>query len=151
MKKFSFRLESVLKLRSIYEEKIKVELGELNKKKNRILQEINDARDAVGFLFKQQEAYLADVQNSSLALSISAGVSGNRQKINILKEELEDLETLIHRKIEQLAAARAEVKVMEKLKEKEMAKYKLLVKRDEIIKNEEQVRLWLDRKGATHE
>lgn len=147
MKRYSFRLESLLKLRKIHEDKIKFELGKLNKKKASMLQEINHSRDSLEYIFKTQEELLQNKDTPGVR-SLPMGIEGNRIKISNIKENLKKLEQMIQEKLKDLADAKGQVKVLEKLKEKGMIKYNKELTKKELIKNEEEVRLWLRNKDA---
>lgn len=147
MKKFTFHLDSLLRLRKINEDRIKFELGELNTKKIKILTDINTCRDSIEYLFKQQEESLINDKKINIMGSISDGLAGNRAKIVQLKKNLEYLEYDISNKTNELVEAKGKVKVLENLKEKEYTKFMKRYKRKEQEKLEEQVNLWMINKG----
>ena len=130
-KAFRFRLDRVLELRRLHEEMKKKELAqvrvELTRKQNAILQELIKLDQGKGVsrdlrkskvdmtLLRMQEQYLNQLMR---------GVQRMHQGLqeNVLSEK---------QKLAELAEASKKVKVLERLREKKKAEYKLELNREE--------------------
>lgn len=146
MKGFKFKLEGLLKVRKFNEERIKTELGHLqvmleNKKK-----EIANEEKILGDSFGAQDALLRGGVNGNEIRFFPMYIEGKRQKIEQLKEELAGISEAVEEKREEWVKARGDVKVIDRLKEKELLAYKKEMNKKENKKLEENVLLWLENK-----
>ncbi len=123
MKRFNFKLKGLLKIREVVEQKVKIELGE-------ILQQINNLRDEIIVLnhdisegYKSQESVSRNHATAKMLEFYPYFLEGKREHIKFRKDQIKQLQVKYDEKIEQLKKARADVKLIEKLKEKELKKY----------------------------
>lgn len=123
MKKFEFRLQALLKVREFREKQVKSELGE-------ILREIQQLKDVNAQCDKDiTEAYLA--QEKMLETMVDAQflnfypyyIEGKKQNIQNNESKIFSLNKRYDSKIEELKRAKADVHVIEGLKEKEQVKH----------------------------
>ncbi|HOT75946.1 MAG TPA: flagellar export protein FliJ [Candidatus Wallbacteria bacterium] len=124
MKKFSFKLDSLLNVRKKREELVIQELAEAQMAEQRIHGQINDTRNTIALMIEESKSYLkSSINVESLLLS--------RNYIEFLKRKLAELEARLEEakqktlKIkEKLSEAVKERKIIETLKEKQFAQYK---------------------------
>lgn len=126
MKKFVFRYERILQVRIDKENEVRNNLGKINK----IILEKEEALQNVEIQYTDFLNRLnQDFEQGVLAGNMQA-VSSNKQyltnRINDFKRELNVLMDERRRVQEELIEANKQRKIMEKLKEKEIEKYKAL-------------------------
>ena len=133
MKKFKFKLEALLKLREFAEKQKKLELG-------KVLREIADVKDYIEKLkqdiqesYEAQEQFLANPAAGQMIQFFPFFIKSKNDEIKNQQTLLKALENKFEDKSRELALARGEAKVIEKLKEKHHDKYK-----KQILKNENQ-------------
>lgn len=122
--KYKFRLESILKIRKFREHREKVELSQINgsiidgrKKIKRIKSEIIDAHQQVEGIIKNKGI-------GKLLHFYPAYI--HKKRGDIVREEasVKKLEQDLGKKTSNLAKLRGELQVVEKMKEKELKKFK---------------------------
>ncbi len=146
MKKYTFRLEPVLKLRKLKEENCRMELGELLKELNRILDQITHDKEAIG-----QYAHLHE---GSLKTGIKAGhlhifpsmIEAKERNIELLEADKKKQEQRVEEKKQELAILRGDLKVIENMKEKNYDEYRKALNKEINQKVEEQTQNWLQTK-----
>lgn len=118
MKKFSFRYESVLKMRLDQEDRIKNELAKLISKRQEYV-------DALTALVESAESYDQHIQNVLMdgdaqneRLQFTQGKKYYRDQKNKLKDKIAAVDGDIRKTQAKLVEAMKERKVMDKLKEK---------------------------------
>lgn len=124
MKKFIFKLESLLNMRQKREELVVQELAAAQASKMRILNKISDTKKIVSALIEDSKSYLkASIRIDSLLIS--------RNYIELLKKQLAALEIELQAADEKilqvkqkLAEAVKQRKIIEKLKENQFTQYK---------------------------
>ena len=140
--KHKFKLEAVLKLRKLKEDKCKAEIGRLQKRMKEL--EAYKAENNTGI----DQAYTA--QENALESGMSARelqfhpffVSGKKANIKVIDGEMKMLnEQLIYR-FKELSGYRGDVKVVEEMKEKDFQKYKKNKLKKDFEQIEEQVQNW---------
>jgi len=144
MKAYKFKIEAVLKLRKIKEEKCRTELGSLIANLNRIL-------DQIEYDYQQLDKY-SDYQGAILGESVVANklqvfpylMEGKKRNLDLLKIEKLGIEKKIEEKKKELTKYKADLKVIEKLKEKDFESYKKTINKEISEKVEEQSMLWLN-------
>lgn len=142
MKKYKYKLEALLKIRKLKEERCKMEIGRFQVKIKEIEDQITKHNSGI------DEAY--DLQEKSLASGIEGlevrfhpyFVQGKRSHIEALQNEKSRLEHYVKQLFAQLAQLRANVKVLEKMKEKDKRNYKKQLDKKMNERIEEQVQNW---------
>jgi flagellar FliJ protein len=131
MKRFNFRLESLLEIRKRAEEEIKKDLA---KKNNEILLARRDQKDLVGRL----ESFFIDEKKQRMKvldlLALRTSISYRRQIEKDIGQKFRRIEELSAEKdriMELLIKARKESKVLELLKDKKLAEWKKEYKMEE--------------------
>ncbi len=142
MKGFKFRLDAILKLKKMHEDKLKMEVGKIQVKiqdNKRQIQE--DFRDIEMAYDVQSEELKNGARGENLAF-YPYFEQGKKAKIAYFEEQNTLLEKQKEGLLVQLAQARSTVKVYTEMKEKEKEKYKKSIskKKQEIL--EEQVLSW---------
>jgi flagellar FliJ protein len=124
MKKFKYKLEPLLKLRSFNEEKIKVEIGT-------IVKEITDIKDDIAQMHRDIEESYEAQEHMAYELSSSRSmqffpyfIQGRKERIKAKENILYALEKKYQAKLMDLAKARGEVKILENLKENQKQEHK---------------------------
>lgn len=143
MKKFKYKLEAVLKLRTIREDQCKYEIAKLQ---NTILQkksQIETEEYEISLYYKESERHIIQTKSASGVEFYSQNIMVKKNKIKNILSDIGEIEKLVVNKYEELAQLKADVKVIEKLKEKSFAAFKKDLIKQENLKNEEQVMLWL--------
>lgn len=118
MKKFKFRYESVLKMRTDKEEEIKNNLAKLISKKQHLLDELEDLRK--GSI--QYDTYITEVMSGGTAAgelaNFESGKKYYKDHRDRIKNNIERVDEQIRLTQEALVEAVKERKIMDKLKEK---------------------------------
>lgn len=142
MKKYKFKLEALLKIRKLKEETCKMEIGriqvEIGAKENEIKIHNEGIKEAfVG----QERALKSGVLGHELRFH-PYFVDGKRAHIKEIQKEIEQLKITRDEKFITLNHLRADVKVLDEMKQKKESEHrkKLAKKIDENI--EEQVKNW---------
>lgn len=143
MRKYQFRLEPVLKVRKLKEENCRMELGQLLMQLNRIEDQLNHDRKEIDTYFEIQEGALKIGMSAGQIQTFPMLVAGKERNIQLLLAEKERQEQQIEHKKQELAVLRGELKVIEKLKEKEQAEFKKAMNKEIDQKVEEQTQNWL--------
>lgn len=143
MKKYLFRLEAVLKLRKLKEENCKFELGQLILHLQKIDQQIEHDRNQVNHYYKiQEEALKMGVLGNELQ-AFPILLSGKEKNITLLSLDKKKQEKLINDKKNELSRLRGDLKVFEKMKEKDFEDYRKNLNKEIDQKVEEQTRNWM--------
>jgi len=123
-KKFKFKLEGLLKVREFKEKKIKLELGEIlkeieatNAKIAKDIQDIEDSYDA-------QEEFLAQPTSGQMAQFFPQFIGAKKEDLKAQENILAALKRSYDAKVQELAHAKGEVKVLDNLKEKHSTEHK---------------------------
>lgn len=143
MKKYTFRLEPVLKLRKLKEENCRTELGKLIVELNRIEDQILHDKNEISSYYSIQENKLQSGIPGNQLKAYSSLVVAKEKNIELLIREKLKQEGLIKTKKEELALLRGDLKVMEQLKEKDFEKFKVDYNKKINEKIEEQTQNWL--------
>lgn len=142
MKGFKFKLDALLKVRKLKEDKCKMEIGRLQVARKQRLDNIDNQNLGISKAYGDQEASIAKGVTGLDLKFYPYFVQGKRANIQILKSEIRNLDFQIEQKYKELAKLRADVKVLDSMKEKHQEEYKkqLNKKRDQDL--EEQVQIW---------
>lgn len=143
MKKYTFRLEAVLKLRKLKEENCRMELGVMMGELGRLDGQLAHDRKEIENYFKIQEASLKSGVRGDQVQAFPMLVSAKERNIQLLLRDKKIQEQKIEEKKSELAALRGELKVIENLKEKDYTEYRKAVNKEIDQKVEEQTQNWL--------
>lgn len=146
MKGFKFKLEALLKVRKLKEDQCKMELGRLQVQKQAKLDEIKKQNLGIDKAYGDQES---TVQQGAKGLDLRFYpyfMQGKRTNIMLLEQEIEALDREIEHKNKELIELRANVKVLDSMKEKQFEKYKKDLNKKIDLDIEEQVQNWMQYK-----
>jgi flagellar FliJ protein len=146
MKKYTFRLEAVLKLRKLKEENCRSELGRLISYLAKIDDQLNHERKEIDNYYNIQESAMKGGVRGDQVQAFPMLVAAKEKNIQLLQKERSDQEFLIEDKKKELAIVRGELKVIENLKEKDYNEYRKSVNKEIDQKVEEQTQNWLQHK-----
>ena len=124
MKRFSFSLQSLLGLRISEEKKAMFELGQLNLKRNEMINEIEVYNKELNRAFELpfEKTDMTDGKTLSLMPPV---FRGSRKKIENIKNKINQLDEVISEKKELILKKKSEIKSFEKMKDNEFRKFKL--------------------------
>lgn len=142
MKGFKFKLDPVLKIRKLKEEQCKMEIGRYQVQIKTLKEEIERHHSGIEQSYESQEKGLSQGLSGQEVQFHPFFVQGKVAHIRKINEQVKDLEQTVQQKYIELNTLRADVKVIEKMKEKKTTEYKkdLQKKQYEVI--EEQVQNW---------
>ncbi len=143
MKKYTFKLDPVLKVRKLKEENCRMELGKLISFLNRIEDQIKHDSSEIQNYYKIQEASLQNGVRGDQVQAFPMLIAAKEKNIQLLHRDKKEQERLIDLKKKELATLRGEVKVLENLKEKDFDQYKKALNKEIDQKVEEQTQNWL--------
>lgn len=137
MKKFKYKMETLLKLKENLEKQLKIEF----KNMNNCLNEEKEKLNKLNLRHNEYEGLLTKSLKDELNM---ININHNKQAIVFIREKTEKQEEII-KEIEnalkniriKLIEAIKERKILEKLKDKEYERYKLELKREEEKENDE--------------
>jgi flagellar protein FliJ len=118
MKKYKFRLESVLKIRKFKEDRVKIEVGEILKKINETNEQIILIDNSIAEAYSSQDALLREPSTGTMAQFFPYYIEGRNRDKEQKERELDALNRAYQEKVQELAKARGDVKVLDKMKEK---------------------------------
>lgn len=147
MKAYKFKLAAVLKLRKIKEEKCRTELGQLISQLNKINFQIEYDSNQIQKYFDHQEFNLKNLGEAAKVQLFPRLIESKQKNIKLLNLEKNKQERLIEIKKNELAKLKAELKIIEKLKEKDFDEYKKNFNREMNNKIEEQTQIWINTLG----
>lgn len=142
MKRYQFRLEAVRKMRSMLEETCRNELGLLMVERQNLVELIETLNHDIASAYKEQEMHLTNGMKASHAAYFPQAVSGKEAHIKQVNKDIEMMDAKIADKRAELAQKKADLKLMEKLREKDFEEWKKAARKDENMKVEEMVQLW---------
>jgi len=142
MQKFKFKLESVLKMKTLLEEQCRNELGQIIVEKKKIEDEIARNHRHIDASYAERESHLKQGQSAAHASFFPQLAEGYRARIEDLKKSVLEVEERINAKKTELNEKRAELKLMTNLKEKELTQWKKAYNKhvDETV--DEMVMMW---------
>jgi flagellar protein FliJ len=146
MKKYTFRLEPVLKLRKLKEETCRMELGQLLGELNRLEDQLKHDQQEIETYYKIQEGSLKLGMNAGQLQAFPMLVEAKEQNIRLLNRDKLKQEQNIEMKKQELAILRGELKVVENLREKDYTEYRKATNKEIDQKVEEQTQNWLQHK-----
>ncbi len=131
MAKFKFQLEGLLKLREFKEDQLRNQMGEIVKKMNDVKDEILQLHSSIDEAYRSQEKALHKSDAARTAHFFDYFIRGNRQQLKDKEALLFSLQKKYDKKSQELAVAMGEVKVMNKLKEKQLDLFKKAIEKKE--------------------
>ena len=146
MKKYTFRLEPVLKVRKLKEENCRMELGTLVTFLGKIDAQLEHDRREVDNYFKIQESAMKVGVRGDQIQAFPMLVAAKEKNIQLLMRDRKKQEEMIEEKRQELAVLRGELKVIENLKEKDYTEYRKAMNKEIDQKVEEQTQNWLQHK-----
>jgi flagellar FliJ protein len=144
MKKYSFRLEAVLKLKKLREENCRSELGRLIMRMQKIENQIELNKLEIKKYFEIQEKTISKGIQASQIQAFPFLIQGKEQNITILDDDKKRQEKLIADKKNELAKLRGDLKIFENMKQKDFEEYRKAYNKELDQKVEEQTRNWLN-------
>jgi flagellar FliJ protein len=142
MIKYVFKLEAVLKVRKMAEERARQDLGRLQMKKSLLQSDIKTQYIDIDQLYTNQDQHLKDTVRPSILLFYSKSIEAKKSVIEQLKKQEKEMDQQIKVQMDFLIQKKAELKMIENIKDKDVAQYKKKFERDQNIKIEEQVQIW---------
>ena len=142
MKRYQFRLEAVRKVRAKKEELCRSELGMLMVEKQNLVEQIETLRHDIEGAYQEQEKHMAGGMKASHAAFFPMAVSGKEAKIREIQNDMSALDARIEAKKQELNQSRADLKLIENLKEKDFLDWKKAYNKETDLKVEEMVQLW---------
>jgi flagellar FliJ protein len=118
MQKFKFKLDGLLKVREFKEKKIKIELGQILKDIGHTKELIAKMNVDIDETYKAQEDLMATVVDGKMLQFFPMYIQGRKEDIKNKENLLWSLQKKYQQKVEELAMARGEVKVLENFKDK---------------------------------
>lgn len=143
MKRYTFKLEPVLKMRKLKEENCRMDLGRLITELTRIENQLaHDRREIENYYKIQEESMKKGIRGDQIQ-AFPMLVAAKEKNIQLLLRDKKSQEQLIESKKQELAVLRGELKVIENLKEKDYTEYRKAVNKEIDEKVEEQTQNWL--------
>jgi flagellar FliJ protein len=124
MKKFKFKLDGLLKLREFNEKKIKIELGEILKEINHIEELIAKMNRDIDETYKAQDELIRSSADGRMLQFFPYFIQGRKEDIKNKETLLWSLKKKYQAKVEELALARGQVKILENFKDKKQHEWK---------------------------
>ncbi|MBN2897919.1 MAG: flagellar FliJ family protein [Clostridia bacterium] len=137
MKKFKFRYEQLLKIRTKKMDDLKHEMGELNHRLNLLEEEKQGKLAAQAAYFQEINERVSKGCSSQELMRLNYQKSYYSETLLRLEGNIREVNLLIMQKREQLNEAIKEQKIMEKLKEKEYERYLQAIDAAEVKVTEE--------------
>jgi len=123
MQRFKFKLDGLLKVREFKEKRIKIELGEILKEINAVEEKIANIHIAIDETYEAQDRFVADAAAGRMIQFFPMFIQGKKEDLKNQESLLWALKKKYASKIEELATARGEVKIMENFKEKKKTEH----------------------------
>jgi flagellar protein FliJ len=141
MKKYKFKLDAVLKIREAREKKIKMELGEIVKEMQNVQDRISQIESDVDLFYGAHDECVESPTRGRMLRFYPEAVKGLKLDKDSNRNLLQAIERRYERKVQELKNAMGEVKVINKLKEKDLAEHRRQVQKKELETLEEIVML----------
>ena len=141
-KKHKFKLEAVLKLRKLKEDKCKAEIGRLQKRMKELEDYKMENNKGIDQAYSTQENALESGMSGRELQFHPFFVSGKKANLKVIDGEMKMLEEQLIYRFKELSDLRGQVKIVEEMKEKDFQKYKKNKLKKDFEKIEEQVQNW---------
>ena len=142
-KKFKFKLEGLLKLKSFNESKLRTELGSIVKEMEAVKSNIEGMRDDIKQSYVEQERVMESTTSGQLLQFFPYFIKAKKEDIKTKENLLYALEKRYQNKLVELSDAMGEVKMVTNLKEKKKDEHRKAI--DKKI-NEESEELFISRR-----
>lgn len=142
MKKYKFKLDALLKIRKIKEDQCKMHIGQLQVHLTSLREEVAKHHKDINEAFDLQEQSLVGGASGLEARFHPYFVQGKRTHIAKIEDEIDQFESKVQLMYARLNEYRADVKVIEEMKEKDQKKYKKDLDKRMNAEIEEQVQNW---------
>lgn len=137
MKKFVFRLETVLDLRKRKEEEVQQKLSKILDMERIVREELDSIRQKQ-FSYRQKiEKLKSNIGKINDLLTYQCYVDSLQNQIEELEKRLYEIGQLVMQVRQELAEAAKERKIIEKMKEKDLEEYMFMVRNKEISQLDE--------------
>ena len=148
MKRYQFKLEAVRKMRSMLEETCRSALGLLMVERQNLVELIESLQHDIQNSYLEQEKLMSGGMKASHAAFFPMMVAGKEARIKEVQAEMAALDERIEEKKHELTQRRADLKLIENLKEKDFQAWRKAYNKETDLKVEEMVQLWEEnRKG----
>lgn len=124
MKKFEFRLQALLKVREFREKQVKSELGEILRQIHQLKEMNIQLNSDIDEAYRSQEKMLEGHVDAQFLNFYPYFIEGKKNHIKNNDNQIYSLQKRYQLKLEELKHAKADVHVIESLKEKEQIKHK---------------------------
>lgn len=124
MKKFKFKLDGLLKVREFKEKKIKIELGEILKEISQTEELITKMNKDIDDTYRAQEDLMATSADGKMLQFFPYYIQGRKEDIKNKENLLWSLNKKYENKMQELAEARGQVKVLENFKDKKKTEWR---------------------------
>jgi flagellar FliJ protein len=142
MKKYKFKLDALLKIRKIKEDQCKMHIGQLQVHLTSLRDEVAQHHKDINEAFELQEQSLVGGASGLETMFHPYFVQGKRTHIQKIEEEINQFESKVQQMYARLNEFRADVKVIQEMKEKDQKKYKKDLDKRMNAEIEEQVQNW---------
>ncbi len=151
MKRYQFRLEAVRKMRSMLEETCRSALGLLMVERQNLVEMIETLRHDIQSAYTEQETHLSTGIKGSHVAFFPQAVAGKEARIKEIELEISKLDVKISDKKVELNQRRADLKLIENLREKDFQAWKKAYNKETDLKVEEMVQLWGENLKSTQD
>lgn len=132
MIKFKFKLDGLLKVREFKEKKIKIELAEILKEIGDVEEKISNINIAISEAYDAQEKFVSDAAAGRMIQFFPMFIQGKKEDLKNKENLLWALKKKYTAKVEELARARGDVKVLENFKEtKKSEHHRIAMKKEQ--------------------
>lgn len=142
MKKYKFKLDALLKLRTLKEDQCKMQIGQLRVEITRLQSLIDDHHKGIELAYDSQEGALGSGLIGQELRFHPYFVEGKRAHIGKIQKQIKILEEQAQEKYLELNQLRGDVKVIAEMKEKDQVKFKKEVQKKQFEEIEEQNQNW---------
>jgi flagellar FliJ protein len=149
MKKFNFKLKGLLKVKEFNEKLRKIELGDIVKDITDVRSHIVKIKEQIKEAKEAEQALIDSAVSAELIQFYPRFIEVQNMHLKNLHCQLDDLQKMYNAKVVELGKARGEVKIFDKLKEKEYSKFKKRIERREMQDLEEQINIRRILKGES--
>ncbi len=137
MKKFNFRLQGALKIREFKEDTIKAQMGMVLKKISSIEDKVKSIEESLNESFRSQESILHNPTNAKMIQFYPDYNSARYADLKLTLKKRDELFIEFEELRKKLSLAKADVKVIESLKEKKFIEHKKEILKKETMEIEE--------------
>jgi flagellar export protein FliJ len=142
MKGYKFKLEAVLKIRKLKEDACKMDIGRIQVQINKLKNDIAVHNDGIRQAYESQEKGLEKGLSGQELRFHPYFVGGKRADIEKIQSEINMLNEEVTQKYDHLKFLRADLKVVDEMKQKDKKKYKKDLEKKQYQELEEQVQNW---------